>query len=458
MFCPKCGYQIDEEEACYCPSCGSALPGRAISDTEHIQNGNCQEEDQGQTHVYYPETVQPIMEDRRYDAPYYMAPIYTAPKANNKKKNGMKIAAALVAAIMIMSCAFVAFGNSGNGTDDGSGETTTVVGEYTYTVNGAFSEGIFSWDYTTHEFNGEEKECVEFILNEDVASQYTYFVWTLYDNDSGTSSRVAKEEAVLYWSSCEPGDYTVKVACYTTVNANGSGTVYSGDFSVDGDITTEYSWTYSGNSYEFSVTYDYGDYKYYATLDTDSRAVTNYSLVTNFVTDSSGTVQEIANNLISLYQEKYGSNADITGQDFANFILAFVQYCYTYTYDSVTYGQDEYFAYPMETIYQSGGDCEDTSILAAAVYEAAGYDAAVGLLPGHAIVGVALSDYDTPTYSNAQEILSQTVDGETYYAGETTATYFIALGVMGYYSSEHGSYSWYSDYLGKGQYGFYPVE
>jgi transglutaminase-like putative cysteine protease len=242
------------------------------------------------------------------------------------------------------------------------------------------------------------------------------------------------------------------------VNANGSGTVYSGDFSVDGDITTEYSWTYSGNSYEFSVTYDYGDYKYYATLDTDSRAVTNYSLVTNFVTDSSGTVQEIANNLISLYQEKYGSNADITGQDFTNFIVAFVQYCYTYMYDSVTYGQDEYFAYPMETIYQSGGDCEDTSILAAAVYEAAGYDAAVGLLPGHAIVGVALSDYDMPTYSNAQEILSQTVDGETYYAGETTATYFIALGIMSYYSSEHGSYSWYSDYLGKGQYGFYPVE
>ena len=43
----------------------------------------------------------------------------------------------------------------------------------------------------------------------------------------------------------------------------------------------------------------------------------------------------------------------------------------------------------METLYDETGDCEDTSILYAAVMESMGYDAVLLLLPGHMASGLS---------------------------------------------------------------------
>ena len=48
----------------------------------------------------------------------------------------------------------------------------------------------------------------------------------------------------------------------------------------------------------------------------------------------------------------------------------FVQDCIVYEYDSDTTGQDEFPRYPIETLYERRGDCEDTSILMAALLKA----------------------------------------------------------------------------------------
>lgn len=48
-----------------------------------------------------------------------------------------------------------------------------------------------------------------------------------------------------------------------------------------------------------------------------------------------------------------------------SFVLAFVQ-SLPYTSDSVTSGYDEYPRFPIETLVDGGGDCEDTAILFAA--------------------------------------------------------------------------------------------
>jgi hypothetical protein len=58
---------------------------------------------------------------------------------------------------------------------------------------------------------------------------------------------------------------------------------------------------------------------------------------------------------------------------------------------------DEYWRFPVETLYDETGDCEDTSFLFASVAEAMGYDAVILMLPGHAAVGIA-SDQASGAY------------------------------------------------------------
>lgn len=89
-----------------------------------------------------------------------------------------------------------------------------------------------------------------------------------------------------------------------------------------------------------------------------------------------------------------------------NFVIAFVQNL-PYTVDIETTPYDEYPRYPLETLFDRGGDCEDTSILVAALLDRMGYDVALLLLENarHMAVGVSLSgaygsyyEYDSKKY------------------------------------------------------------
>ncbi len=71
-----------------------------------------------------------------------------------------------------------------------------------------------------------------------------------------------------------------------------------------------------------------------------------------------------------------------------SFVTAFVQ-SLPYTPDNVTTDFDEYPRYPVETLVDDGGDCEDSSILLASALDAMGYDAVLLEMPGHMAVGVA---------------------------------------------------------------------
>lgn len=74
-----------------------------------------------------------------------------------------------------------------------------------------------------------------------------------------------------------------------------------------------------------------------------------------------------------------------------NFVIAFVQ-SLPYTVDEVTSPWNEYPRYPMETLFDRGGDCEDTSILVAALLDRMGYDVALLFLynENHCAVGVSI--------------------------------------------------------------------
>jgi len=105
--------------------------------------------------------------------------------------------------------------------------------------------------------------------------------------------------------------------------------------------------------------------------------------------------------------EKGGYNIN----DTAEYVVAFVQ-AFAYTDDKATTGYDEYPRYPMETILEKQGDCEDTAILTATLLRELGIGAALIFLPGHCAVGVKGTESVHGTY--------YTVNGSRYYYLETT--------------------------------------
>ena len=93
-------------------------------------------------------------------------------------------------------------------------------------------------------------------------------------------------------------------------------------------------------------------------------------------------------------------------------IVDFVQ-SMLYEFDVDYSGLDEYPKFPIETIVNERGDCEDTSYLLAALYKALGVDAVLVVFPGHMATAVACDDCEGAYYD---------YKGREYYYVETTGT------------------------------------
>jgi len=93
-----------------------------------------------------------------------------------------------------------------------------------------------------------------------------------------------------------------------------------------------------------------------------------------------------------------------------SFVLAFVQ-SLDYTSDNVTSGYDEYPRFPIETLVDNGGDCEDTSVLFATLTLIMGYGTVYISPPNHYAVGILGDELDGYYF---------TYDDKTYYYCETT--------------------------------------
>lgn len=74
--------------------------------------------------------------------------------------------------------------------------------------------------------------------------------------------------------------------------------------------------------------------------------------------------------------------------------LNFVQTAIPYVSDQRNYGCDEFWAYPVETLFMKGGDCEDKSALLGSIYGAMGFRCVLLDYPDHVAVGVYLGDSD----------------------------------------------------------------
>lgn len=94
-------------------------------------------------------------------------------------------------------------------------------------------------------------------------------------------------------------------------------------------------------------------------------------------------------------------------------VVAFAQQAITYELDETSTGVDEYWRYPIETVYDQEGDCEDSSILAAAILHRMGHTVALLASPHHIAIGVKVPG-DIP----GEFVV---VAGHRMYYAETTA-------------------------------------
>lgn len=169
---------------------------------------------------------------------------------------------------------------------------------------------------------------------------------------------------------------------HTVEWTDGQTGVSTQDVVVDGSRTNTYKWTYHrtdgqgdvSDALELEIPFsEYAE----ALSDRTSRA--NYG---HFVSAQGEAFGRAVSHLQSTIASEGLGELDAKG-----YVLRFVQ-CIHYSYDSDSTARDEYARYPIETLYEYTGDCEDTAILLASLYEAMGYDTVLIAMTGHMATGV----------------------------------------------------------------------
>lgn len=175
----------------------------------------------------------------------------------------------------------------------------------------------------------------------------------------------------------------------------------------------EYSWDYEGKSYVLDMKKD-------PQLLSDYRDKTNgriplgtyeikAELFSQFVTESitEQYLIELVNDLKTIYGEK---------SDFDLFIRSFIILNFDYSYDYVNYGFFDWVAYPLETMENGSGDCEDLGIFLLSLLIVAGYDCGF----------VLFSDHFLPIVSAESTVYSE-VDGFTQFELEYNGNKYMAF-------------------------------
>ena len=171
-----------------------------------------------------------------------------------------------------------------------------------------------------------------------------------------------------------------------------------------GEVTPlHFTWEYDNRKYDWELGIPIGLYNYYQELPRPPTR--NYSVyITHPLDDNVLTI--LASKL-----ENVASERSFSSYKTVEFVSNFIQ-SLPYTVDNVTTPYDEYPRYPIETLVDYGGDCEDTSILLASILYAMRYETVLIQFPHHMGVGVLGGEGTTGSYYN--------YNGEKYFYIETT--------------------------------------
>ena len=187
----------------------------------------------------------------------------------------------------------------------------------------------------------------------------------------------------------------------------------------DQKINRIYKWSFNNLQWkiELSIAVDTYERYVYANID---RSPQNQPFpeeaMAAFVTSNEKEIIDLADELKTLANSRR-FNTYTT----ANFILRFVQVNVEYTLDNESQGCVEYWKFPVETLVDKNGDCEDSAILYASIMDALGYDVVLLFYKleeknsGHLAIGIQL-DGEHGSYVED--------DDKKYYYCETTTSQF----------------------------------
>jgi len=159
----------------------------------------------------------------------------------------------------------------------------------------------------------------------------------------------------------------------------------------DGDVTKTYRWKFPSRlpmktalqDLQFQVTLKINSKRYQEFRREDR--ISNPRQWYKYAIADAPEVDVLASKLLRLGHEQKFRSLEI-----ASNTLAFTQQCIEYAYDVDERGElTEYPKYPVETLMDEQGDCEDQSILTAALLKRMGYDVILLLCPGHMALGIA---------------------------------------------------------------------
>jgi len=173
-------------------------------------------------------------------------------------------------------------------------------------------------------------------------------------------------------------------------------------------VERHFAWAYEKREWTWDIGLPKALYDYYRQLPRSQTS--NYSVYVTHPFDDA-YIDALATKMRTVAGE-----TGLSEYQTVELAAAFVQ-SLPYTYD-VSTGQDEYPRYPIETLVDGGGDCEDTSILMASLLRSLGYGVVLLVFaetpdsPGHVAVGVAGGEGVHGTYWEYK--------GRKYYYLETT--------------------------------------
>jgi len=161
-------------------------------------------------------------------------------------------------------------------------------------------------------------------------------------------------------------------------------------------ISQHFEWDYNGSHWQWDHSFPSDWWDYYKDKEHGPHGA-------DYVTYSNTYIKNIADML--------KKTADENNYSASMFTMAFIQ-SLGYVGDEVI-GYDDFPKYPLETLAEQNGDCEDTSYLAAAIISAMNISCVLVELPNHMAVAIAFSDSPGGYYYRLS-------NGWDYYYIETT--------------------------------------
>lgn len=228
---------------------------------------------------------------------------------------------------------------------------------------------------------------------------------------------------LLTWSNSETsidsyiGDAEESLIGADIVNSEPYSASITEESTTPGTFSRTYSWKYEGCNWQLTLPLNNELYEKYKSR-TRNR---DYDLFASDPYDD-WLIKDIAEALLSLSKAHGLEKGQIPG-----LCISFVQ-SLNYISDLESSGYDQYPRFPYETLYENGGDCEDTSILSVAILQEMGYDAVLLELPEHMALGIKCN--------NGYRGRSFEYEGSNYYYLETTGSDWQIGEVPGEYADQ----------------------